>query len=103
MEKRQEEQRAAAGGCRGGTEGSGGDQLGRLGQAQLLESKAIQGTGEVHGGIAGDDVLGGAKARIGATEQIEHHGGVVDGSADVTKTIISLLHLLAVGFDGQIP
>ena len=94
---------AAAGG-RGGVESGGGDQLGLLGQAQLLEGKAIKGAGEGDVGVISDDVAaGGAEARIGATEQVEHHHRVIDGSADVTKAISSLLHLLAVGFDGQIP
>jgi len=93
---------AAAGG-RGGVESGGGDQLGLLGQAQLLEGKAIKGAGEGDVGVISDDVAGGAEARIGASKQVEHHHRVIDGSADVTKAISSLLHLLAVGFDGQIP
>jgi hypothetical protein len=67
-----------------------------------LRAKHVEGAGEVHGGVTSDDVAGGAEAGIGAVEEVEHHGGVVDGLADITEAINRSLHLLAIGLDRQV-
>jgi hypothetical protein len=90
------------GGCGGDVEGSGLYHLALLSQPQFLEGEHVEGASEVHGGVTGADVAGGAEAGIGTTEEVEHRGGVVDGLADITKAINLSLHLLAIGLDGQV-
>jgi hypothetical protein len=90
------------GGCGGDVEGSGLYHLALLSQPQFLEGEHVEGASEVHGGVTSDDVAGGAEAGIGAVEEVEHHGGVVDGLADITEAINRSLHLLAIGLDGQV-
>jgi hypothetical protein len=67
-----------------------------------LRASMSRACGEVHGGVTSDDVAGGAEAGIGAAEEVEHHGGVVYGLADIMDAISRSLHLLAICLDGQV-
>lgn len=51
----------------------------------------------------GDDVVGVAEVGFGATEEVEHHGGIINRLAGIMKTINDPLPLLTIRFNRQVP
>jgi hypothetical protein len=88
--------RCTASRCGGGDKGSRRRDLGLVSQTQLFQDELIERRVEGHAGCCGDEVAGGAVARVDAAKKVEKEGAFVDGLADIAEGIDSLLHRLAV-------